>query len=286
MRAFSRQTIRVSNSSKFFFVKTSKDYRIASRIFPFLFISLCLSRDNKFPLPRVEKFNRLPKIYNARKAELRLGRLMRNDRELIASPLGRMTPCLPSGFCIQVKIRLVFCYRPFPTFESLLRKSWLRLLDSCFLFFSFFFVRTLQRKSRNSNENIVGFQRNHGILASNDFDGRNRSETMVRRYDKRSIVRNAIDPRQTVTVTRDALRNPTQFHVWLRTNIRVKINVDTRALHDPCRSSTERYPRSDYTYIHIFLSASHLLFSMIIFGNRIWTQNRNFNISHPDRGIL
>lgn len=167
MRAFSRQTIRVSNSSKFFFVKTSKDYRIASRIFPFLFISLCLSRDNKFPLPRVEKFNRLPKIYNARKAELRLGRLMRNDRELIASPPGRMTPCLPSGFCIQVKIRLVFCYRPFPTFESLLRKSWLGLTWLVFfILFLFFFVRTLQRKSRNSNENIVGFQRNHGIRHS------------------------------------------------------------------------------------------------------------------------
>lgn len=167
MRAFSRQTIRVSNSSKFFFVKTSKDYRIASRIFPFLFISLCLSRDNKFPLPRVEKFNRLPKIYNARKAELRLGRLMRNDRELIASPPGRMTPCFPSGFCIQVKIRLVFCYRPFPIFESLLRKSWLRLTWLVFfILFLFFFVRTLQRKSRNSNENIVGFQRNHGIRHS------------------------------------------------------------------------------------------------------------------------
>lgn len=243
------------------------------------------SRDNKFPLPRVEKFNRLPKIYNARKAELRLGRLMRNDRELIASPPGRMTPCLPSGFCIQVKIRLVFCYRPFPTFESLLRKSWLRLLDSCFLFFSFFFCKDVTKE-------ITKFQWKYCRIPtkpwnpSNDFDGRNRSETMVRRYDKRSIVRNAIDPRQTVTVTRDALRNPTQFHVWLRTNTRVKINADTRALHDPCRSSTERYPRSDYVYIHISLSANHLLFSMIIFGNRIWTQNKNFNISHPDRGIL
>lgn len=270
------------------FVKPSKDYRIASRIFPFLFISLCLSRDNKFPLPRVEKFNRLPKIYNARKAELRLGRLMRNDRELIASPPGRMTPCLPSGFCIQVKIRLVFCYRPFPTFESLLRKSWLRLTWLVFFILFLFFCKDVTKE-------IMKFQWKYcriptklwnPTLASNDFDGRNRSETMVRRYDKRSIVRNAIDPRQTVTVTRDALRNPTQFHVWLRTNIRVKINVDTRALHDPCRSSTERYPRSDYIHIHISLSASHLLFSMIIFGNRIWTQNKNFNISHPDRGIL
>lgn len=65
--------------------------------------------------------------------------------------------------------------------------------------------------------------------SSNDFNGRKRSETMVQRYDKRSIVRNAIDPRQSVTVTRDALRYriPDAIPVWLRTNTRVKINADT-----------------------------------------------------------
>lgn len=131
-----RFVFRTRASSCPIFVKPSKDYRFNNLSLSFYFAVLGESRDNKFPLPRVEKFNRLPKIYNARKAELRLGRLMRNDRELIASPPGRMTPCLPSGFCIQVKIRLVFCYRPFPTFESLLRKSWLRL--TWLVFFIFF----------------------------------------------------------------------------------------------------------------------------------------------------
>lgn len=71
-------------------------------------------------------------------------------------------------------------------------------------------------------------------------------------------MRNAIDPRQTVTVTRDALRNPTQFHVWLRTNTRVKINADTRALHDP--------PPNDilvpitYTYTYIPIGQSLIIF--------------------------
>lgn len=289
MRAFSRQTIRVSNSSKFFFVKLSLPLRIIVLLqesFPFfLFRCACHAITSFF--------------YHASRSLTGCQRYTTRGRrscgwedwcETIAS-LSRVLlvgwhRAFLQDFASKWRYGSSFVIVPFQLLNLSFENLDLDYLTRVFYSFPFFFVRTLQRKSRNSNENIVGFQRNHGILASNDFDGRNRSETMVRRYDKRSIVRNAIDPRQTVTVTRDALRNPMQLHVWLRTNTRVKINADTRALHDPCRSSTERYPRSDYIHIHISLSASHLLFSMIIFGNRIWTQNKNFNISHPDRGIL
>lgn len=84
--------------------------------------------------------------------------------------------------------------------------------------------------------------------SSNDFNGRKRSETMVQRYDKRSIVRNAIDPRQSVTVTRDALRYriPDAIPVWLRTNTRVKINADTSLTGQSSIVEYREYPRCDY----------------------------------------
>lgn len=168
MRAFSRQMIRVSNSSKFFFVKTSKDYRIASRIFPFLFISLCLASH------AITSF-----LYHASRSLTGCQRYtMRGRRscgwedwcETIAS-LSRVLlvgwhRAFLQDFASKWRYGSSFVIVPFQLLNLSFENLDLDYLTRAFYSFPFFFVRTLQRKSRNSNENIVGFQRNHGIRHS------------------------------------------------------------------------------------------------------------------------
>lgn len=182
-----------------------KDYCITSRIFLFISRESRVSHDNKFSLTTASRSLTGCQGYNnTKKAELLDGKIDAKRSRVLS--VGRERASLQDS-----RVKIVFrCW-----------KSWLEEIFSCFLL------------ERAFPKEILEFQ--YCSIATKplesdtrDLDGRNGSETMVQRYDKRSIVQNAIDPRQSVTVTRDALRNPTQSHVWLGTNTRVKINADTR----------------------------------------------------------